>query len=539
VQLLNVEKSHVNQSQNINISIHKEMTMIKLTVDPTVLRELQQAFPTPANSATKALNKYVRVLTRLIREAKIHGRDNFDKLFNLYTIPVNTLRHKGPQIGAERKRLHDWLGEHNLALLKVEERGNNKTGRLSRVCLTSHCSLETQAAADTITPNMSCLTLLNHITQTYPMTPNELHEYFPELENNPNFYDHIPVDMESLANYIRWLKFESTIFKEESKAKQIEESEFILRVAAINGWQFPMLRKPSTYGRTYYRNINIQSVPKLMRQGILGECWEYDVRSSVIGWKLAWMERIAKGHCSTDTFRKEFNATLNYLEDKKDFLRAVHSDLKSRLGENLFKTVRAQDIKQAITAISFGARTTAVCWEYNKSGFAKQTAISGIFKNHGIAQTFLNSPTIRKFAQEQNLMDKCVVEVVNQEWPELVEHPMFKNAKRVNNSKLMAYLYQQSESMIMDEVVEYIKSKGHDVLARIHDALVIRRCLGFEVQHEIEMMIREEFDNKYWKLSETEIRGFAPYDRFEVAMKKLTSNNRLREQEILQELTSA
>ena len=64
--------------------------------------------------------------------------------------------------------------------------------------------------------------------------------------------------------------------------------------------------------------------------------------------------------------RKAFSATLNFLEDKADFMSTVqyftfeddspvHKDLQPKL------------LKQAFTAISFGARQTTTGWQ-NESG---------------------------------------------------------------------------------------------------------------------------------------------------------------------------
>jgi hypothetical protein len=45
--------------------------MITLTVDPKVEQELHRAFPRPANSAGKALGKYVKLLESMLLEAHV------------------------------------------------------------------------------------------------------------------------------------------------------------------------------------------------------------------------------------------------------------------------------------------------------------------------------------------------------------------------------------------------------------------------------------------------------------------------------------
>jgi len=497
--------------------------MIKLNVDPVVLARLTEAFP-KANSANKALDKYVRVLTRLLRDARTRGPDNFDRLFGLHSIPVNTLQHRGSQIGPNRTRLHKWLEDNKLALIQKVESGDNINKRYSRVRLTDLVAVEIYFASSSITEDMSGTGLQTQLTTHYPMTTEEFHEYFPDYQTTPHAYDTVMVDQQSLANYIHWLKFRSDKLTKEVKEKQIEDSEYILKVASMNGGLFPMLRNPSEFGRTYYKDINIQNVPKLMREAILGECWEYDVRSSVIAWKMGRIAELAKLHMNHQTFRKQFSATICYLEDKRDFMLTLQSDMLSRTGKKFDAEADMKKLKQAITAIAFGARATVYCWEFTQGRFNQRTAISGIFKKHDIAKAFLDSPTIKKFAAEQKLMDKCIIELVKQHTPDIALDPLFKHNSRFDTKKLMAYLYQQAETQHMNTVVDYLRYKGRDVLARIHDALIIRNKLSPDDKHELELMMREELNNPYWKLGHTHVPGFANYDHTKTDHQRSSAN---------------
>ena len=485
--------------------------MIKLTPDPIVLARLTEAFP-KANSASKALDKYLRVLTRLIRNARSLGPDNFDRLFGLYTISVNTLQHKGSQIGPNRVRVHKWLEDNGLSLVQKVEEGNSINKRLSRIRLTNLLKLEIVQASSSVTEELCGPALCQELITKHPMTYNDFQEYFPNYQTSPETYDHVIVDQQSLANYIHWLKFRSDKIADKDREKQIEDAEYILNVANMNGGLFPMRRNPSEFGRTYYKDINIQNVPKLMREAILGECWEYDVRSSVISWKMGRIAEIAKQHMNNQTFRKQFSATICYLEDKSDFMLTLQSDMLSRTGKRFDTEADMKKLKQAITAISFGARATVCCWEFTQGGFSQRTAISGIFKKHDIAKAFLDSPTIKKFAAEQKLMDKCIIELVIQHNADIALDPLFKHNSRFDTKKLMAYLYQQAETQHMNTVVDYLRYKGRDVLARIHDALIIRDKLSTDDKHELELMMRDEFNNQYWKLGHSHVRGFASYD---------------------------
>ena len=48
--------------------------MLTLSINPIVLQTLQAHFPAPKNSASKALDKYVKLLTQQLTVSVMHGR---------------------------------------------------------------------------------------------------------------------------------------------------------------------------------------------------------------------------------------------------------------------------------------------------------------------------------------------------------------------------------------------------------------------------------------------------------------------------------
>ncbi len=50
------------------------------------------------------------------------------------------------------------------------------------------------------------------------------------------------------------------------------------------------------------------------------------------------------------------------------------------------------------------------------------------------------------------------------------------------------------------------------VLANIHDAIIVRRKLRLDLRHEIEMRMQDATDNNYWRLSATEIKRYSKSD---------------------------
>ena len=110
--------------------------MIKLEVYPQVLMSLNQAFPKPNMAATKALNKYVQVLEKLLFEAWLHGPTPEQRKLKLFGLSLYQLMAKGGQIGPNKIRIHKWLKDQKLELVQAVTKGSNLTGRLSEVKLT-------------------------------------------------------------------------------------------------------------------------------------------------------------------------------------------------------------------------------------------------------------------------------------------------------------------------------------------------------------------------------------------------------------------
>jgi hypothetical protein len=109
--------------------------MTRLTIDPQILAKLRQAHPRPANTAARLLDKYVRVLQGLIGDALQQPRSAFMRKRGIYSVNVSTL-HRCGQFGLQRTRLHKWLEDNDLALIKIVELGNNLNGANSWVQLT-------------------------------------------------------------------------------------------------------------------------------------------------------------------------------------------------------------------------------------------------------------------------------------------------------------------------------------------------------------------------------------------------------------------
>ena len=61
----------------------------------------------------------------------------------------------------------------------------------------------------------------------------------------------------------------------------------------------------------------------------------------------------------------------------------------------------------------------------------------------------------------------------------------------------------------MNIVRDAIAANGKTVLASIHDAIITKQKLSVHLKSEIEQLMREQTDNKYWCLGEKQLKRYA------------------------------
>ena len=488
--------------------------MLTLTVNPIVLQTLQQHFPTPKNSASKALDKYIKLLTQQLTTSVIHGRNTWMQSKNLYSISIYKQRNRGSQIGSQAIRLQNWFEQNNLELFKVIQLGSNMSKKLSVVKLTDLVTVthtDTHVTSHNDIETHELRKLLEQQLLTNEEFFNNKYKDFNELteEEINEEYDFVEIDMKSLKNYIAWLKNDATHIEEKKKEQYLIQADTILRVAQHKNGKFYQKKKESVFGRNYYSGISVQNVNKELRRAMLGHCWEYDIRSSVFAWKMGWALDCYQTLDTTEPFEKVFSVTRLYLEDKKDFMATVR---RYTFNEETTLSREYQDklLKQAVTAISFGARRGTRGWYVNGLGW-KNSALVDILKNKDERDRFLNNVVIKKFLTEQNMIDKFIYDCCREVQPSFLSLEEVRNTcGSLSKAKVIAYLYQHFETVVMDVAAREIEKRGRKVIARIHDAIIIDRKLGVDNKYEVEEMMKSATSNEYWHLVAKEL---LPYER--------------------------
>jgi hypothetical protein len=319
-------------------------------------------------------------------------------------------------------------------------------------------------------------------------------------------FDLVPVDVSSLRAYIYWLNVKSVAFKPEEIAEQTKQAVEILRLATTTGGVFLQRKKRSYFGRMYYTGTSIQNVNKQLRSAILGDTWELDLRSSVIAFKLCVAQSLIDDHGLGLRVRQLFNSSYAYVEERNFFIKMLLVEIFDNDCE-LSHEKQIEITKEAFTAIGFGARAKTSGWRLSNGNW-KYPALKTIFKNPTWYENFIAIAEVKNFISEQEILDDYFFELVQKTNPEVLDYPELKSGKKLSSAKLMAFIYQNCETQIMDFVRKKLTEIGKPAIASIHDAVVIKKQLVNGQLFELNDALRRQFGNELLTLRQREIRGY-------------------------------
>jgi len=166
-------------------------------------------------------------------------------------------------------------------------------------------------------------------------------------------------------------------------------------------------------------------------------------------------------------------------------------------------------LKQAFTALSFGARKTAKVW-VDQNGEWARPAMVEIFRVKEERDRFLNDVSVVGFIKEQAVLDDYLFNGIKQQRPDLLKLPyLLTQSGSASKSKCVAFLYQHEETAVMEVVRAALAAHGKTVLASIHDAIITKEKLGVELLSEIEQLMRAQTGNRYWRLGAKQLKRYA------------------------------
>lgn len=263
-------------------------------------------------------------------------------------------------------------------------------------------------------------------------------------------------------------------------------AEIILCLSQQHGALMQVISE-SEFGRKYYKGVNLQNCPKIVRHAALGACYEYDIENSVFAWKLDFFNQLLARYNE----KVSMPATLEYLDRKAAIRRRLARDI---FGSDSEKWVKV--IKQAITAIGFGANDR-VDGFINKNGKYQKTSMNTIIKSRDKLTHFLNDSWVKGFYSEQETMNDVVIDLLRptQEefWKQVPD--LYTTNGCIKKNSVMAYLYQQAERTTLNGIMELIDPEN--VLLTVHDCIYTKNPVGLK---DIRGFLQEQGD--YYRIGE-------------------------------------
>ena len=305
--------------------------------------------------------------------------------------------------------------------------------------------------------------------------------------------EQVPIDMENLERFIGNCEIEletATGTKHRAKLQgNLWQAQIVHKIGQYTLENagvavLPMIPSPSDFGRTYYTGMNIQNVSKQVRSAIIGPHFQYDMNAAVFGIKL-YLYGTVRGGDNNLVGTPDGSYTRQYLAEKKI--------IRERLARECFEGIdvprdtKIKAIKNALTAIGFGARTGGSF--YPTANGTKATALGELLISPVVRERFLADPFVQQFVAEQKAIEDVLIAAAEAGPNVTAMHKAAAggnsaNGKVTRGGKL-AWIYQQEETVLMDAAVSVLNHYGIEPICRIHDAFIVREKLSATVLDDI------------------------------------------------------
>ncbi len=415
-----------------------------------VAQYISLSFPNLRSDPYMIADRYRRAVVKEIA-VNYKLRDPMDAKLNLYPVSTERLYVACGRFGARGKEQYWWPILHRqFPLLQVQVKGSknkslSKQGVLTKVKVLFEMNWEAEYI-ETIQEQVSAM---------------------------PDAYDWAPVDLNSIGAFI----VEARVKSLQTSAMNIMAVAEQFKISEHQG-RLPMLRRPADSGRVYYGGINLQNCPATVRHAALGTHHSYDLRSSVYAWQI-YMLRMIQDIGKYDT-PAGTRCTRELVSDKYT--------VRNRLVETLVDTSGSVEhklsiIKQALTAIGFGARKSNA---YYENDVLQTKGLAGVIYDKGSREAFCNHPWVQEFIAEQDAIGKQICDAVLELEPAYRTDPVVANNGKLSRKRLLAFLYQQAESKMIRHIMTHVKDA--EILLWVHDGFCTRRAINLQDANAILLM---------------------------------------------------
>ncbi len=446
-------------------------------VSPEVIAQQMQFFIPRSKFSKKSAKTYEQIAAQYIKTCQIQistgiRRATKDQIAqNRFPIDMDWLRDQNTnQYTIDKKQYwwFDWL-VMTYPMFNVVQRGYNKNNRAQLTM------------AELIIPQYEL-----QIGETAEETFRRLYkDSAAAFENNQ--VEYVPIDVVSLRNYIEQTRADTKMdptarYRYELQAREILTIAEYMAEQTDLGPVVPHVASPSPFGRVYYRGLNLQNTPSVIREAALGKHTRYDVVSSVFAWQLLMVNDAFKTPATKELVRERQRIRSQLAEE------CIRVDVS--------KEFKIDIIKQAITAMGFGAGLKGGAYFNPETNKWERNAINSIIKNPDDRLRFQEHAWVQEFAEEQQRICQHIQSLVDLDClPRDIE--LFNKKNQIRTSKLMAYLYQHYEYDLIQQIHTYIlyrrlhDSVDYGWLVAVHDGFYLRQRATGTFLHELAQSINE------------------------------------------------
>jgi len=438
-------------------------------VEGSLLTEMNEVHPEYKEGS------YSHIIRKWFTEMPLHAYSlsDYDREGG-YQISLNDLRDK---FNYRYKRKHywfDWFCKH-YPIWTVFQKGNQMKGNTRAMI---HPSLE--LILDTLEPEQQ-VEVFNHDIPDGA----ELEYIAVDLENLENYIDQTEYNIKT--NVVRNSGKIGEYLKDAKKIRGLALGYNEVVTCPLSGKErhiIPQPYKMSPFGRKYYvGGWALQTKNERVRTASLGRCWSIDISTSVFSfYKLM-------AHDWMDTGILDI-----MLEDKARFRNELAKCLV-----NTPEPYRVRNVKEALTAIGFGARDTSF-WDPQKEKMVG--AIANIIKNQEDRERLQSHPLWIELRTFISLFKKNFAKVYGDLLDELKEDRDIWSDRRYSVDRALSYYYQQYERKVMAYLEKRLAEEGREPSLSVHDGIYT---------------LRNPFHNGIWSMIQREIEHeFNPLIKFDI-----------------------
>ena len=455
-----------------------------------VVKSLQRDNPSKKQTESACIvrwNKYLQLISIAIQKSIILARGD--------QIADNTLPLEWEKMNKElgECRKFDYLNwfHKNFPLVKILRKGTPGTLTMTELLF------DIEIAAISQTPKEAFKSAYEKYLDVLLAWGN----------GDESLVDYITIDTRSLKAYIESNKIAQTTAKKSNHLDTLQTNlvyakTILLCAEYLESQGFtagiPQIVSESDFGRRYYKGLNLQNCPKVVRHAALGKCYQYDLHASVFAWRFSEAKNI------DPSIKLPF--TMEYL-DEKDQRRKM---LANELNLSISFEKKIEIVKQLLTAIGFGTRpgNDGVSW-VDKTGKRQYLAVSKIIKSPMAREKLLKNPWLIGFIEEQKIVSKVIFDHYKETLRHLNCLENENSGGRLSVNKVLAYLYQQSERNTMERLIESSK-EDNTFLLLIHDGFYTNRPVKL-----LDLRIELEKINPHAAITKEEHRAWGFNDNSE------------------------